>query len=123
MNNHISVKATAGFSGYSLQYLRRLLRPERLAGIKVGQVWLIEKDASMAYLEKVVRTTDRRFAPPINTLENRLFRLFLPFFRLFVAKLQQDQSWKGDSELPHPKLIDNFENEIFGLLVRWNYAE
>jgi excisionase family DNA binding protein len=63
VNNHITVKAAAEFSGYSLQYLRRLLRSERLAGIKIGQVWLIEKDDFMAYLEKVVRTTDRRFGP------------------------------------------------------------
>ncbi|HSG41913.1 MAG TPA: helix-turn-helix domain-containing protein [Anaerolineales bacterium] len=63
MNNHITVKAAAEFSGYSLQYLRRLLRSERLAGIKIGQVWLIEKDAFIAYLEKVIQTTDRRFGP------------------------------------------------------------
>ncbi len=63
VNNHITVKAAAEFSGYSLQYLRRLLRSERLAGIKIGQVWLIEKDAFIAYLEKVIQTTDRRFGP------------------------------------------------------------
>lgn len=63
VNNHISVQAAAEFSGYSLQYLRRLLRCDRLVGIKIGQVWLIEKDAFMVYLEEALRATDRRFGP------------------------------------------------------------
>jgi hypothetical protein len=42
INNHISVKAAATFSGYCKQYIRRLLRLGRLTGLKVGQVWLIE---------------------------------------------------------------------------------
>jgi len=32
VNNHISVKVAAEFSGYSLQYLRRLLRYGKLDG-------------------------------------------------------------------------------------------
>ena len=42
VEKHISVKAAAEFSGYSIQYLRRLLRNDRLEGIKIGQVWLIK---------------------------------------------------------------------------------
>jgi len=63
VTNHISVQVAAEFSGYSLQYLRRLLRNGRLAGLKIGQVWLIEKAAFEAYLEKAVLATDRRFGP------------------------------------------------------------
>jgi len=63
VNNHISVQAAAEFSGYSLQYLRRLLRCSKLAGLKIGQVWLIDKAAFEAYLEKVSMATDRRFGP------------------------------------------------------------
>ena len=63
LNNHISVKAAADFSGYSLQYLRRLLRTGKLAGLKIGQVWLIDKSAFEGYLEKAVHATDRRFGP------------------------------------------------------------
>jgi hypothetical protein len=37
LNNHISVKAAALFSGYSLQYLRRMLRTGKLNGVKIGQ--------------------------------------------------------------------------------------
>ena len=61
VNNHISVQAAAEFSGYSLQYLRRLLRDGKIEGIKIGQVWLIEKDSFEEYLEIVNLATDRRF--------------------------------------------------------------
>ena len=63
INNHISVKAAAEISGYSLQYLRRLLRCGKLEGFKIGQVWLIDNTAFVAYLEKAVEATDRRFGP------------------------------------------------------------
>ncbi len=63
VTNHISVQAAAEFSGYSLQYLRRLLRCDKLPGLKIGQVWLIDKDDFDAYLEKAINATDRRFGP------------------------------------------------------------
>jgi hypothetical protein len=36
LNNHISVQVAAECSGYSLQYLQRLLRNGKLGGIKIG---------------------------------------------------------------------------------------
>ena len=63
INNHISVQAAAEFSGYSMQYLRRLLRIGKLTGLKIGQVWLIEKSTFEAYLENATQATDRRFGP------------------------------------------------------------
>ena len=63
INNHISVQAAAEFSGYSLQYIRRLLRSGKLTGLKIGQVWLIEKSTFEAYLENATQATDRRFGP------------------------------------------------------------
>jgi excisionase family DNA binding protein len=63
VNNHISVQVAAELSGYSLQYLRRMLRCGNLAGLKIGQVWLIEKSAFEVYFMKAVQATDRRFGP------------------------------------------------------------
>ncbi len=63
VNNHISVKAAAEFSGYSQQYIRRLLRCGKLDGLRIGHVWLIDKDIFLAYFEKAFQVTDRRFAP------------------------------------------------------------
>jgi len=63
VNNHISVKVAAEISGYSQQYLRRLLRNGKLVGFKIGQIWLIEKTIFEVYLEKAIQATDRRFGP------------------------------------------------------------
>jgi excisionase family DNA binding protein len=62
-HNHISVSAASIYSGYSQQYLRRLLRGDRLASIKVGQLWLIDKKCFDTYLKKVRKSQDRRFGP------------------------------------------------------------
>jgi excisionase family DNA binding protein len=53
LNNHISVQVAAVYSGYSTQYLRRLLRSGKLEGVKIGQLWLVDKDALEAYLKLV----------------------------------------------------------------------
>jgi excisionase family DNA binding protein len=63
VNNHITVQAAAEWSGYSLQYLRRLLRNGKLEGFKIGQVWLIEKTTFEAYLKKAIQASDLRFGP------------------------------------------------------------
>jgi excisionase family DNA binding protein len=51
LEKHISVKAAAEHSGYSIQYLRRLLREGLLEGIKIGQVWLIKMASLDTYLQ------------------------------------------------------------------------
>ena len=63
LNNLISVKDAAESSGYSLQYIRRLLRLEKLAGLKLGQVWLIQMDSFEVYLANAEGSKDRRFGP------------------------------------------------------------
>ena len=59
----MSVKAAAESSGYSIQYLRRLLRNGRLDGIKIGQVWLIEMASFESYLRNSQMLCDRRYGP------------------------------------------------------------
>ncbi len=63
LNKYISVKAAAQYSGYSLQYLRRILCSGKLLGLKVGQLWLIDKNTFDAYLENAQVSHDRRFGP------------------------------------------------------------
>ena len=63
VNNHISVKAASMFSGYSPQYLRRLLRLGKLAGLKLGQLWLIEMESLEVYLAQAGTSADHRFGP------------------------------------------------------------
>lgn len=63
LNNLISVKVAASFSGYSLQYFRRLLRLEQLTGLKVGQLWFIDKASIDFYLKNTTQSEDQRFGP------------------------------------------------------------
>jgi excisionase family DNA binding protein len=63
LEKHISVKAAAECSGYSIQYLRRLLRSGRLEGTKIGQVWLIEIASFDHHLHNGHMQRDRRYGP------------------------------------------------------------
>jgi len=63
LNNHISVQVAASYSGYCLQYLRRLLRTGKLEGVKIGQLWLVDKSALDLYIEQTQNATDQRFGP------------------------------------------------------------
>jgi len=63
LNNHISVQVAATYSGYSTQYLRRMLRNGGLEGVKIGQMWLVDKSALDSYIEKAQDSTDQRFGP------------------------------------------------------------
>ena len=62
-DNCISVKDAADSSGYSSQYLRRLLRLGKLAGMKLGQLWLIELESFESYLVQAGNSKDHRFGP------------------------------------------------------------
>ena len=61
LDNFISVKDAAKYSGYSQQYLRRLLRRKKIIGSKVGQLWVIDIDTLEDYLELGVYSKDKRF--------------------------------------------------------------
>ena len=63
LDNHISVQVAAEYSDYSLQYLRRLLRNSKLKGIKIGQMWLVEKSSLDECLLQAQTKTDNRFGP------------------------------------------------------------
>jgi len=63
ITGHITVQDAAEVTGYSIQYLRRLLRSGKLEGIKIGQLWLIEMQSLEMYLQHVGSTSDRRCGP------------------------------------------------------------
>jgi hypothetical protein len=63
IENCLSVKNASEFSGYSQQYLRRLLRLGKLEGTKIGQVWLIGMKSFEWYLSEVGNSQDHRFGP------------------------------------------------------------
>ena len=64
-NNCISVKIASEYSGYSQQYLRRMLRMGKLTGLKLGQVWLIELESFNKYIKCALNSNDQRFRPKL----------------------------------------------------------
>ena len=67
LNNLLSARAATIYSGYSLQYIRRLLRFGRLSGFKVGQLWFVEMNSLDDYLQRVNEEKDQRFGPKYNS--------------------------------------------------------
>jgi hypothetical protein len=63
IDNHISVQAAAQFTGYNIQYLRRLLRARKLTVTKIRQVWLIKLSSLEAYFQERENSSDRRCGP------------------------------------------------------------
>ena len=63
LRNLISVKEAARYSGYSVQYLRRLLRSGGVGGLKIGQLWLIEMNGFSNLLGKMTKDGEKRFGP------------------------------------------------------------
>ena len=72
VRTYIPVKAACKLSGYNKQYLRRLLRQEKLGGIKVGQVWLIEILSLENHLSLGNQGQDRRYGPQIGKKRNSI---------------------------------------------------
>jgi len=62
-DNCISVKTASEYSGYSQQYLRCMLRLGKLAGFKIGQVWLVDLKSLEFYLNHALNSEDQRFSP------------------------------------------------------------
>lgn len=58
---YILVKDASKSFGYCQQYLRRLLRKEKLRGIKVGQVWLLEVISLDTHATSVNQLQDKRY--------------------------------------------------------------
>jgi excisionase family DNA binding protein len=62
-NEYISVRTAAEISGYNQQYLRRLLRDNIFRCKRIGQLWLIERDNFINYLENAKQAKDKRLGP------------------------------------------------------------
>jgi len=60
---YISVRTAAEISGYNQQYLRRLLRGNILKSKRLGQLWLIERNGFVEYLNHAKQSNDKRFGP------------------------------------------------------------
>jgi hypothetical protein len=69
-NFFIAVQTASNQSGYCGQYLRKMLRYEKIRGIKIGQLWLIECKSLLEYIEEASTTEDLRYGPRIKICVN-----------------------------------------------------
>ena len=60
---YMSIKSASTKFGYCSQYLRRLLRENRLEGIKIGQMWFIHVTSLSDYVDISRSFNDHRFGP------------------------------------------------------------
>ena len=60
---YITVVGATQLTGYNSQYLRRLLRNGKLAGIRIGQIWLILLESLETYVNSMNAATDLRCGP------------------------------------------------------------
>jgi hypothetical protein len=65
LNNYILVQGAAEYSGYSLQYLRCLLRKSELEGTKIGQLWLVDTGALDGCIKQEQDSTDQQVMIPL----------------------------------------------------------
>ena len=63
LNGLVTVQEASKLSGYSQQYLRRLLRIEKIKGKKIGNLWLIGVIEIQNYKEYSRQMSDQRFCP------------------------------------------------------------
>ena len=61
LNGFVTVREVSRISGYSKQYLRRLLRNGKIEGHKHGSLWLIKYLDVIQYLGKSDNSDDLRF--------------------------------------------------------------
>lgn len=68
IGNYITVKIASQWSGYSDQYIRRMLRNGYLKSKRIGQIWLIEKTGFESYLLEAKKSSDKRFGPQLTRI-------------------------------------------------------
>jgi hypothetical protein len=63
MPKWISVEEASELSGYSSEYVRRLLRASQIAAEKKGRDWWVDHGSLVHYLREAGKSGDRRRGP------------------------------------------------------------
>jgi excisionase family DNA binding protein len=59
----ITVKEASALSGYSAQYIRRLVRKKRIKSEKWVRDWMLSRSSLMAYVRAAEKSIDSRKGP------------------------------------------------------------
>jgi excisionase family DNA binding protein len=57
------VRQAAEYSGYDVQYVRRLARQSKIGAVKKGRDWWIDVEEFTAYLRTMIESKDGRAGP------------------------------------------------------------
>lgn len=60
---YVSVEEASEITGYSLQYIRRLLRKDKIEAVKKGYMWWIELESLKKYKEEMDNLGSEKFSP------------------------------------------------------------
>jgi excisionase family DNA binding protein len=85
VETYTTVHVAAQVTGYNLQYLRRLLRAGKLAGIKIGQVWLISLASLAAYMQQAEEAVDRRCGPKTGRMAEMYTNAYGPGLQMYTG--------------------------------------
>jgi excisionase family DNA binding protein len=62
----ITVQEAAKLTGYSEQYLRRLIRNKKITAKKLSFLWLVEVAPLLEYVVDAKQSSDKRFGPKVD---------------------------------------------------------
>jgi hypothetical protein len=61
--DHVDVAEAVELTGYTPEYIRRLIRREKLEGIKRGTMWFVTIESLQAYKRQMDSLGDEKFSP------------------------------------------------------------
>ena len=85
LTQYVTVQAAAEVTSYNVQYLRRLLRAGKLAGIIVGQVWLISLASLSVYIQQTEKAADRRSGPKKTRISEMYTNVYDPSLHIYIG--------------------------------------
>jgi len=62
-NEWLTVNEAAKFSGYNAEYLRRLIRNNKIKWRKISFIYQVQQASLSEYLNKAEITVDKRYSP------------------------------------------------------------
>ncbi|HOT91538.1 MAG TPA: helix-turn-helix domain-containing protein [Anaerolineae bacterium] len=63
LQDYVTIQEGAKLSGYCVTQVRRLVAYGRVAGVKMGRDWFVERAALLAYVEEHARLGRQKFNP------------------------------------------------------------
>ena len=117
LNEHLITTKDAGeLSGYTADYLSRLIRSGKISGKKIGHSWLVDKESLTRFLdEQGDRKIDyARALARAREVEYRAHRSLL--HRATKALTTQSAGWRNTLE-PFAKVNRLFHSQVFALAV------